>query len=192
MSGLVFAVPIIAIALVVGVYRGHRRQLEQARSLEFVVDPEQLTRSMSGVPPFVLQRDDVVKINEHASGELTLHARDSRRSIRIPAEIERRGELLQELSAWRPLEPAPRVRSQVWPVAATLLVLAAFGVAFTSNNVVVVGIVGSALAVAMLVCSFLLARNRQLDARTRRVAFLVLLPTAAIVVRVVSVLRSGS
>ncbi|HEX8171723.1 MAG TPA: hypothetical protein VF824_14395 [Thermoanaerobaculia bacterium] len=186
--GLWLVVPILLVAMVFGLRRGYRVQRDALASLELTVTPERITRTMSGFPEFNLRRDEVVRITIAPTGALTLHAASAQRTLGIPAQIERRDELVAELAQWRAIEPAPS-RGSSWPILAALLTIAAFVTTFVATNAIVVAVTGIALAIALGACAVLIWRNPQADARTIRLSFLVLLPLAAVIVKVVTVLR---
>jgi hypothetical protein len=187
-SAIYIVLPIVAVALIVGLRRGYTRQVEQARTFEIELDADRLTRSMPPFPSLTLHRDDVTRIEEHTGGEITLHARERTQSLRIPADIERRDELLETLAAWNTIEKAGKVQAPLWPFASSILVIAAFAVTVTSENRLTVIIVGTLLFLALITCSVLLIRTKQLDAKTRRLGLVVLLPAIAVLVKVLSVL----
>jgi hypothetical protein len=188
-AGLWIAFPVLIAVLSVSLYRGYRRQISQVGSFELALAPDHVTRTVAAFPPLTLRRDEILRISEHASGELTLHVQDPRRALRIPSQIERRNELRAELATWQAIEPAGKLHTRFWSLAASVLVVIAFVVTWTSSQVWIVATVGSALVLALLVSAFLIWRNRQGNAKTRRLAFFVLLPALAIAVQVITALR---
>lgn len=187
----VVVLPFCAAVILVSAYRGYRRQVRQARSVVIAVSPETVTWRMAGVRERSIARADVLRIDEHDSGELTIVSRDPRQSLRIPAEIEEREELKRELGTFASIQRAGKVHATRWPAAAGVVTMLAFAITMVSTTKWVVATVGSALAVGLLACAWLIWRNRNLDARTRRAAWFVLLPVAAVIARVVAALRDA-
>ncbi|HYI11127.1 MAG TPA: hypothetical protein VEK57_18870 [Thermoanaerobaculia bacterium] len=185
-QALIIVLPIIGIALVYAMWRAFQRQVVLARSFELDVQPDRLTRTLQDFPALTLHRADVVRIEHHRGGEITLHARERAQSLRIPAGVDRRDELLGELAGWGTIESAGPVQSQGWGVAASVLVVAAFAVTVNATSRAVVAITGSLLFATFVTCSILLFRSG--NPKLRRIAFIALLPALAVLVRVISVL----
>lgn len=179
-------VPVIGVVLVFAMWRGFRRQTALAQSFELDVAPGRIVRTFEGFPTLTLRRDEVVRIERHPDGELSFHASDPKQSIRIPAGIERREELLRELEEWGPVESGRPVRSQGWGTAAAVLVVVAFAVTINSTNPLVVAIVGGLLIAALVTSSILLFRGG--NPKFRRLALIALLPAIAVLVRIFDVL----
>lgn len=188
-AGLLVSVPVVAAAVGFVLYKAYRRQLRQLGTFEIRISGDQLTRSMDGVQPLTLHRGEVARIEEHATGELTVHAEEKSRSVRIPAAMERRDELLAELAAWQTIEPGGSVRASTHSTLVAVAVVLAFGITIASPNPLVVAVVGSLLFATVVTSLVLIARNAQLPASTRRLSWIGIIPALAILSRVLNALR---
>ncbi|HEX6159776.1 MAG TPA: hypothetical protein VF111_06395 [Thermoanaerobaculia bacterium] len=187
---ILFVVPLIALVLAISLLNAYRRQSARIATLTFVTTRDGLTQSIDGAPPFTIDREAVRRIEVHASGEITLHGPTDEESIRIPREIEHREMLLEELKQWAPLEDGPAVRSNVQSRFTSLAVIAGFAAVVLSQDPRIVVPAGVAVVVALAWSSVAILRNKYVDEKTRRMALFMILPVAAVVLKIIAVLRA--
>ena len=190
-AGATVAIPLTLAVVLFSTYRGYQRQLQQARSLVIIVSDDAVTLRMDGLQERTIARPDVVRIDEHESGELTVVSRNRRESIRVPRETEHREQLKRELSRLGNIQASGGIQADGWSTVTGAATLLAFAITMLSSDKWIVAIVGSLLSVGLLLSAWLIRRNVAIDARTRRLAILVVLPAAVVIARVVAVLRGG-
>jgi hypothetical protein len=184
-EGFVFAIPLFVLLLSIALLRSYKRARQQYLSFELTTASDQITRRMLGLSEVTLRREDIRRIEKQASGEITLRSSRPRESIRIPGEVERREELLSELEVWQPVEEGRSSPSAFLGTAVGIACIMAFATVALSNSRYIIITVGTLLFLGLCTSAVLIWRNRGLDARTRRMAFLIAFPAIAILFRVV-------
>ena len=184
-EGFVLAIPIFILLLSIALARAYKRARQKYLSFEVTTGPDQITRRMLGLSDVTLRREDIRRIEKQASGEITLRSSRPRESIRIPGEVERREELLSELAGWQPVEEGGSSPSPFLGTALGIAYIIAFAAFALSNSRFIIITVGTLLFLGLCTSAVLIWRNRGLDARTRRIAFLIAFPAIAVLLRVV-------
>lgn len=184
---IIFLIPLIALVLAVSMANAYRRQTARVASLRYSVTRNDITQTIDGTPPFTLARASVERIELHPTGEITLAGAEQ--SLRIPREIHNREALLDELRDWAPVQDGPPIRSGMTSTVGGLGVMIGFAAVVLSQDPRVVVPVGIALVATLVWSAIAILRNPHVDARTRRMALFMILPLAAIVMRVITVLR---
>ena len=168
----------------------YRRMNKAFAALQYEVSGDRITRTLPGFPSFSLRRDDVQRIELQPSGDILLRTMRVSETIAIPAGIEERSALLEELSLWKAPEEgrslSPALRSYVTMIAT----LIAFALFFASTNRLLTLCVGIPLAVGLAISIIVIAVNRQLATRTRVLTLVAILPLLAIVGRIVAILKT--
>lgn len=178
------ALVIVGFAMFMGTRNAMKRSQRQLESFRILLDDHSIRRVMNEFPDLAVQRSEVTAIEEREGQGLAVYGTDRRVSLPVPIHVERYAELRRALEQWHPIEPKPPARGAGWTVLAMAAVIAGFGVTFLATNLLLVIVVGSALAIALILCMVMVLRSPHTNARLKRNMLVALLPLAAIIARV--------
>jgi hypothetical protein len=186
--GFAFAMTgLMMLMLAFSAYQSQKRARTQLTSYVVFLEDDRIRRVITGMPDIEVTRSDVTAIEERRPGGLAVYGRERRNVVGVNEEIDGYATIRDQLSHWRHFEEK-KSANFLTAIFATILTVVAFGVTILSRNRMLVASVGSALVVAMIVCAILVVRNPHVDHKIKRTMFFLLLPVAAIVVRVASAL----
>jgi hypothetical protein len=195
-ASLVAAVVFLLIsfaAIASGLRKGFQRNQESWDSFELVIGEDFVIRRKKDFPDLEIQRDEVARIRESATG-LSVETKFKGRTIGIARELTDYEDAKERLSRWKPLvhEPprgwaAPTRWIWIFPV----ITLALFAVCFMSKNSWIVITTGMPLLIGLSVSIWLIRRSVQLSAHTKRVSLLLsVLPLLIIIAKVIQAIQS--
>jgi hypothetical protein len=190
-QALWLAVPLISVALALGLAKSYRRELRRLRSFVLRVTPDSIVREMEGMPPRQVQRGEITRITRSSDGTVSIHGEGNRKLMVVPSTVSNPQALLDELTAFRSIEPEEPTKNRWWLRFAPWLSIGAFAVVAVSRNRALVIVIGTVLFLALMTCLVLLWRNKELETRLRRMSLLGLLPALAILARVVAALTGS-
>lgn len=184
---LMISLPIVALSLGWGFFRGLRQQKKGAESYRLFIEGDEIRRTQEGLPEVRISRSEVSKIHEAAGRGMTVQAVSPDRRISIPVALQDYDEVRSELADWRDFQEISSARAK-WnsfaSPAAGIITIAAFYVTFTAANPLVVETVGSLFGIAMLVCLVVIQRSKDIPVKLKRNMWLMLLPLLSIGMKV--------
>jgi hypothetical protein len=178
------------IPFLLGTFRGLRRVREQWESFEISLDGDCVVRRQANTPEIRLCRSEVVSVTESPSKGLAIRGASRYQLVGASKHLEGYEELATVLREWGPPSP-PSKAGPYFPALAGLATVVLFGIAFGAPNPAVAAVAAAVLAAGLLWCVVELRRNPHVDEKTRRIAWWALVPMAAAVARVVTVLAAG-
>jgi len=178
------------IPLALGQYQGRRRAKRQLTSYTVTLDGEHIRRVIAGMADIEVKRAEVTAIEERRPGGLSVYGRDRRFFVGVNDQVEGYDAIRNQLSGWRPFDEKRPAKFFVVLLVSVLTVVA-FAVTILSHDRLVVASVGSALAIALIVCGLMIFRSPHVDRKTKRATLFMLLPLGAIVARVAVALFSA-
>ena len=165
--------------------RSYRQQTERLRGFRVLLSAEGLRRNQPGLAEVFLHADQICRVVEYPGRSLTVHGPTPAQLIAIPATIEGFQQIRQILETWCPVEIGTSwsLAGQA-PALSGVATLAALVTVYRSENAAIVTALGVAL-IGVLAWAFLSLRsNPNLDAKTKRSVWFVLLPMFAVAARV--------
>lgn len=166
-----------------------RRSIESQRriwtSYELLVGPDSVLRRMNGLNELEVRRDEVKAIQQQKHG-LILETFSARKNLAVPDSLAEFEEVYNRLTEWM---PATEQKQAAWNQSPYLLPmvlvveLILFALFFVSNKSWLELGTGVPLLAGLVLCLVLIQRNSQLDQKTKRKMWLVILPVMGIVVR---------
>jgi len=189
--GLLLGMGLLAMGLVAfGGRKGMRAQIERYRSYTIVVGEDALERRMEGFPPVRLALAEITRGVRIPGRGLTLYAQGPRPALYLPAALEDFEALAAWLERGKTFEVRPARRWRMGLVfLAMLLPTAALAVTLTATSRAVILACGIPAILILAASLFLTVSSPQLDRRTRRQMWWVLLPLLALGVKVWGALR---
>jgi nitrogen fixation-related uncharacterized protein len=169
------ALPVVGWLLV----RQIKRYRKSWESFQLIVGPDFIRREQAGYPPLEIRREEVRGIFEGARSGLVVRTMQIHKMLFVPKDLEGYEELRAQLQQWRPLEPATQQRLY-WLVtagAALAFVLAHFGTQYLKDPGLLI-LLHLIAAIGFLWTFVEMRRSPQFDDRTRRHAWVLLLPAA--------------
>ena len=173
-----------ALALGIGFFRGTRRVRQQLTSYVVTLNDDRIRRDIAGMPAIEIARADVTAIEERRPGGLAVYGGTRRNFVGVNDDTEGYAAIREELATWRPFDEKRPAKGAA-AIGTLILTIAAFAVTILSHNRLIVALVGSALAIGIVVSGVMLWRSPHVDRKTKRMLFILPLPLAAIIVRVV-------
>ena len=181
---------LLPITLVVGllVYsfrRGMRKQRENWLAYELLVGEDFVIRRMPGLSEMEIRREEITAIRQSAEG-LSIETSSRRRTLGLPSTLEEFDEVRARLSEWMTPTELRRARwnnSSHLLYGAIIAELVLFIIFFLSTQSWLLVCSGAPLLLGLVVCLVVLQRSAQLAPKMKRNVWLMLLPMAAIVFR---------
>ena len=170
-----------------GVFQAIRKQRQGWLSWQLLLDEESVTRKQSSLTDMEIQSAEITAVSELSDGTITIHTSRSDRAISIPTSIQDREEIRAHLNGWKEIR---RLADRRWMNQVLIGIFAAVGFAtvWMSETIIVVVPTGLVLIAALLWGLVTMVSSTQIDSRTKRLSWLVLLPLFSIVVKLLQVL----
>ncbi len=175
-------IPIVLIAICVGLFIGIRRQKAIFNSYVLSITDNMITREQQHTQTISLYLNEIVEIVKQVDGSFTVKGKDPEDLIGIPAQIENYLQLEAVLQNIQPIASPKKLPIwQRYPSLVGLLVVVLMAGVFTSNNKIIVLLTGTPL-VALLVWSYkAIQSSKNVDDRTKKSSRWVLLVLASII-----------
>ena len=182
---LLFVLPIMCLAGGFGLWRGYSRRRAVLQGFQVILERDEITRVMPGLADLTLFRDEITDLTETPLAGLTIRTADPRRWMAVPAALVDYEELRGVLAGWKTIRVLPRSRRIGLAVRIALLtaIAGALLATFFSMNPYVVVPCGIFLLVFCLWGLWSIQRSAMIDARTKLVSWVVLLPVLGVVLR---------
>ncbi|MFY9824289.1 MAG: hypothetical protein WAM82_23135 [Thermoanaerobaculia bacterium] len=186
------AVMIVLFSGMIGVTvkKGLQKQMDGFRTFRIVLDDDSITRIQDGLPDITLRGAEIRRIVEVTGRGIGVYGQGMLQQFNIPWEIEGFERLRQRLEQWQPVvSKEPKSYSTYLIALAVLAPLAGLVVVETAQSKAVILGVGIPVLVVYAFCGVVMFRSPNVDKRSRKVAWLMLLLILVLVVKIWSALR---
>ncbi len=179
---LPFVIPIVAISIGIGIYRGIERQRKLFESYTLTISSNLVRREQFNTPTISIYTDEVQTITQNPNGSFIIKGKDAADLIIVPAQIDNYTQLEAILQSIQPLQVKDKTSFlQKYQSVVGLLTIGLMLCVYTVNNKVVVAITGT-LLIALLTWSFVkIIGSKNVDRKTKSGAWWVLLVLASII-----------
>lgn len=177
-----FVIPIILGALAFGLFRGVKRQKEIFDSYVLTLDDNSITREQHNTPTITITKTDLKEIIKNSNGSFTIKGNSTLNVIGVPSQIddyERLEKLLSEIGqiSSKTSEPILQKFSGLFAI----LTIGLMAAVYISKDKVIVGITGTVLLVVLGYSFFEIQRSKNIDSKTKKGMWWLILVTASIV-----------
>jgi hypothetical protein len=189
---IIAAVMIVLFSVMIGfsVKKGLQKQMEGFRTFRIVLDDDSITRLQDGLPDITIRGVEIRRIVEVAGNGIGVYGQGMLQQFNIPWEIEGFDRLRQRLEQWQPVvSKKPRSYSTYLFFLVVLAPLAGIAVVETTKNKALILWVGIPVLVVYVFCGVVMFRSPNVDKRTRRAAWLMLLLVLILVAKIWSALH---
>ncbi|MBZ5857739.1 hypothetical protein [Flavihumibacter profundi] len=180
---LPIVIPMAVLALGFGLYRGVNRQRLLFESYTLTITNNLITREQLNTPTISIYFNDVKEIAKHKNGSFIIKGKGTVNLIGIPAQIDDYFKLETALQQIQPIVIKDNVSLlKKYQSFTGLVTVGLMLCVYTVNNNIIVGLTGSAL-VALMISSFVKIRsNKNVDSKTKRSVWWVLLVLVSVIV----------
>jgi heme/copper-type cytochrome/quinol oxidase subunit 4 len=175
---------LMSLVLAASLYTGRKRARVQLTSYVVTLDADRIRWDVQGTPTIEVARSDVTAIEERRPGGLAVYGRDRRKFVGVSDDIADYAAIRERLASWRAFDEKPPAK-WVAVIATVVLTVVAFAITILSHNRIIVALVGSALAIALVICAVKIWRSPHFDRKMKRLSLVVALPIAVIIIHVV-------
>ncbi|MFT3824491.1 MAG: hypothetical protein QM731_11245 [Chitinophagaceae bacterium] len=175
--------PIIVILLVGYSTRNNvQRQQVLYETYLLTVTDTLLTREQKGVPDVDMYTKDITAITKSKDGSYFIKGLKANDLLYIPRYVENRELLEQELGKIQPITPAAPGKVKQWTrFALSLILIASMVTVYMSDNRLLVAISAVLSLVAMGWSFYSIQRNQNIEKRTKRGAYWMIVVAASII-----------
>lgn len=175
-------IPLVLGALAFGLYRGVNRQKEIFDSYVLTIDNIGITREQRNTPTIIITKTDLNEIIKNSNGSFTIKGNSTVNVIGVPSQIEDYERLEKLLSEIRQI--SSKTSEPVFQKFRGLLSILTIGLmaaVYISKDKVIVGISGTILLVVLGYSFFEVQRSKNIDSKTKKGMWWLILVTASIV-----------
>lgn len=175
-------VPFLLLVMGVTFYFSYKRLKNQLNSFVLMITDTEIIREQNNTPTIRHLKSDITEIVKHHEGSFSIKANSTKDIIVASGKLENVNELEGLLNQIQPIKiNQPRQIMERFSTLITVSMLGIMGIFFVSTNVWIVEITGF-LTLAILIYSlFATYNNKNVDIRTRRLMFIVVLPMFSII-----------
>jgi hypothetical protein len=190
---IIFVIPVILVALGVGMRRGYKILQERWASFQILLSQENILRKQMGLPDIEIERDQVSQIQERTAG-IFVRTLDKNKYIHLPKGLEDYEDARMMLEQWRVIEIVSPAKDRASLLTYILLFFLAlsFGVIFLSHTVWLMILAGIFIVSYTLWEQLSIRQNPEVDARVKsgiwQTVFLVLALVGIVAGRIFAVL----
>jgi hypothetical protein len=177
-----FVIPIVLGALAFGLYRGVNRQKEIFASYRLTLDINGITREQHHTPAITISNTDISEIIKNANGSFTIKGNSSVNVIGVPSQIEDYEKLEKSLAEIRQISTKisePFLQRFRGPLS--ILIIGLMAAVYISKDKIIVGVSGLVLLVFLGYSFFEVQRSKNVDSKTKKGVWWLILVTASIV-----------
>ena len=179
---LIIAIPFIAAAVIFGLYRGINRQKDLYESYTLILTDNLVRREQLNTPTISIYYNDIQEIIKSNNGNFVIKGPDAKNPITVSAQIDNYVLLENELNQIKPIT----VKSSDSPVQKfqflfVILTLALMASVYLVSNKIVVFISGASVIGILLWSLVRIHTNKNIDVKTKRASWLVLIVIASII-----------
>lgn len=172
---------------VFSIWTSIKKQRPLFESFVLRIDDEKVVREKLNTPTLSINRNDITKITKHANGSFSVQGKSKLNPIIIPTQIEDYQlleSMLTQLKLVTVLTSKNFVEKMFIPISLSGAVL--MGITYISKNETII-LICSILIVSILSASLVLTQmNKNIDKKTKRLGWLVLIPLAVFVSMIIS------
>jgi NhaP-type Na+/H+ or K+/H+ antiporter len=190
---LPFIIPFAFLAVGFGIYRGVNRQKSLLDSYTLNSTNNLIIREQLNTPTISIYFSDIREIAKLKNGSFLIKGKDPSDIIVVPAQIDNYAQLESLLNDIHQVTNKAAVSfKEKYQVLIGLLAPGLMFVVYTVSNKVVVGLAGTAL-LGLMTWSFIKIRqNKNLDSKTKRISWWILLVLASVITAMITKLTGGS
>lgn len=180
LNTLPIMIPIFLAIAIFSIVTGIKRQRSSFESFTLTIDDEKIVRERLNTPVLTLRRNEITKITKLANGSFCIEGKSKLNTILTPAQMDDYQVMENTLNGVKPLTVLTAktfIEKMALPISLSGVVLV--GTIFLSKNGTVT-LICTVLVVAILVVSLVLTQmNKNVDRRTKRLSWVVLIPLGA-------------
>lgn len=177
---IVIGLPIISFALYRGINKASTNMEENVKQFRLGIDDSFLILEQASLPKVTIKKTNLVSLTENSYGIIV---RDDNSSALIPITLQDYIEAKERLAKWGQIEQVSTQRfklNQAFMFGMALLVPIGIVISFLAQNQLFKIIFSIALILTLITCLIFIQFSNQLDRKTKRSAWLILLPIFAI------------
>jgi hypothetical protein len=177
-----FVIPIVLGALGFGLYRGLNRQKEIYDSYRLILDNIGITREQHNTPTISISNSAITEIVKNSNGSFTIKGNSSINVIIVPSQIEDYEKLEKSLSEIKQISTKiSKPFLQKYRVLVSILTIGLMAAIYISADKIVVGASGVILLIMMGYSFFVLKMSKNVDNKTKKGMWWLILVMASIV-----------
>ena len=178
---LPIVIPIILIAIIIGAFRGVKRQLGLLSSYKLTITNNLITREQFNTPTISIYFNEVKEILKNKNGSFRINGNDAANIIFIPSQIDDYTTLESILESIKPIT-IPKARLlQKFQGSLVFIILGLMVCVYTVQNKIIVGISGAILVYLMLWSFFKIKGSKNIDARIKNRLWIIFIVLASII-----------
>lgn len=177
---------VIAFAAVIGIRRSNKLTRESLSSYKIELLDNSIKKYQKNTPVIEIQKAEVVSIIEAVNQGITITTNNSANNIYIPASVEGYSELKESLSEWMDITVKEKNNSQLINIVSSVGTLIALAVVLLCERLYIVIPVGIIMILGFLWTLVMIQKNPHLDTRVKKSSFILILPIAMILLRILA------
>lgn len=179
---LPFVIPLMAVAVGFGLYKGINRQKALFESYTLTISDNLVTRKQLNTPTISIYFSEIKEIVRNANGSFTIKGKTAADLIVIPAQIEDYAALEAALQQIQPIvAKGSTTFLQKYQSVAGLLSVGLMVCVYAVNNKIIVGLTGTALVALMIWSLIKIQGNKNIDHKTKQSSWLILIVLVSVI-----------
>jgi hypothetical protein len=179
---LPIVIPLIAASVGFGLYRGVNRQKSLFDSFKLTLTENLITREQLNTPIVSIYFNEIKEIVKNRNGSFTIKGSNTTDIINVPLQIENYSELEAKLSQIKPvITQSTQPFLQKYSIVLSLLTIGLMLCVYTMTNKILVGVCGTLLIVLMTWSFYEVQRSKNIDTKTKRNMWWVLLVLVSVI-----------
>lgn len=177
-----FVIPIVLGLLAFGLYRGVNRQKEIFDSYRLTLDNNGISREQHNTTTITISNTDVSKIIKNSNGSFTIKGNSSVNVIGVPSQIDDYEKLEKSLAKIRQISTkSSEPFLQKFRGLLSILTIGLMAAVYISKDEIIVGVSGTVLLVVLGYSFFEVQKSKNVDGKTKKGMWWLILVTASIV-----------
>ena len=180
-DSLAFAIPFALLAIGVGLYRGMKRQKGLYESYTLVITNNFIGREQLNTPTISMYFNDVREIIRRSNGDFIIKGKEATDIITVPRQIEDYDQVEILLAQIKPIVNKSKDSFfGKYRIVLPFLTITLMTAVYAVTNKIVVAVAGLALIVIMLWSFMEVRKSKNIDAKTKRGMWWILLVLASV------------
>lgn len=176
-----FVIPIVLGAFAFGLFRGIKRQKEIYESYVLTIDDNGIKREQLNTPTIAISKADLTEVIVNSNRSIIIKGNSSVNVILVPSQVDDYEKLVKALSEMRQISTtSSEPILQKYRVLLSILTIALMAAVYISKKKIIVGVSGTVLLTILGYSIFEIQRSKNVDLKTKREMWLVILVAASI------------
>jgi hypothetical protein len=185
---LFFIIPLFLVIFTVPIVISIKKQKQSWLSYELYMTSDSILRKQSDLPDVKICKNNISSIEETIGNGILIKTLNKNYQIAIPSSLIGYEEVKQQISNWSDIKESVSTAGKYMPIIAGIAVIILYIIIFGSESKFLVIPTGILFILLMLWSIISIQRNKNIENKYKRLAFIIIFPLLSVIYRTVYII----